>query len=58
MLASLIVLISVVTLALMTNDPRTTLSESTQSAWQQASDTALERSNISTDSTIDPSVKR
>lgn len=58
MLASLIVLISVVTLALMTNDPRTTLSESTQSAWQQASDTALERSNIAPIQQIDPSVKR
>ncbi len=54
MLASLIVLISVVTLALMTNDPRTTLSESTQSAWQKASDTALEHSNISTNSTDRP----
>ncbi len=54
MLASLIVLISVVTLALMTNEPRTTLSESTQSAWQKASDTALEHSNISTDSTDRP----
>ncbi|WP_171262685.1 hypothetical protein [Acinetobacter sp. ANC 4470] len=35
MLNILIVLISIVTLALMTSDPRTSAQKSQQSAWQQ-----------------------
>ena len=56
MLASLIVLISVVTLALMTNDPRTTTAASTQSAWQQASHACIERPKVQIDSTDQHSV--